>query len=194
MGPWKIIGGHCEKYPHSQHYRQTSRISRNLVSNKIVDHSDVVGASPVGAANYIFILDLTHGFNGLGKDICKTRRDTCKCWDWVRFILEVWPYVVCYSFKIRLMNSLIMALAVSRAKLQNHTVDTNKFAFYIVPVNQIFDRWRKYSFSSSMSYQVFNMGALLCAMKSCCQLASVALVALNKCGSSCIPKPANNLQ
>ena len=31
-------------------YRQVSNISRTLVSNKIVDHSDVVGASPVGAA------------------------------------------------------------------------------------------------------------------------------------------------
>ena len=31
------------------YYRQASNIRRNLVGNKIVDHSDVVGASPVGA-------------------------------------------------------------------------------------------------------------------------------------------------
>ena len=31
-------------------YRKTSNISLTLVGNKIVDHSDVVGASPVGAA------------------------------------------------------------------------------------------------------------------------------------------------
>ena len=31
-------------------YRQTSNISRTLLSDNIVDHSDVVGASPVGAA------------------------------------------------------------------------------------------------------------------------------------------------
>ena len=31
-------------------YRQTSNIRCTLVENKIVDHSDVVGASPVGAA------------------------------------------------------------------------------------------------------------------------------------------------
>ena len=31
-------------------YRQTSNVSRTLVDNVIVDHSDVVGASPVGAA------------------------------------------------------------------------------------------------------------------------------------------------
>ena len=33
-----------------QTYRQVSNISGTLVGNKIVDHSDVVGASPVGAA------------------------------------------------------------------------------------------------------------------------------------------------
>ena len=31
-------------------YRKTSNIRRTLVGHKIVDHSDVVGASPVGAA------------------------------------------------------------------------------------------------------------------------------------------------
>ena len=30
------------------HYHQTSKISRTLVGNKLVDHSDVVGAAPVG--------------------------------------------------------------------------------------------------------------------------------------------------
>ena len=34
----------------SNTYRQVSNVSRTLVGNKIVDHSDVVGASPVGAA------------------------------------------------------------------------------------------------------------------------------------------------
>ena len=34
----------------TQIYRQTSNISRTLVSNKIGDHSDVVGASPHGLA------------------------------------------------------------------------------------------------------------------------------------------------
>ena len=39
----QVLG--TEKY-----YRKTSNISRTLVGNKIVDNSDVVGASPVGAA------------------------------------------------------------------------------------------------------------------------------------------------
>ena len=31
-------------------YRQVFDLRRTLIGNKIVDHSDVVGASPVGAA------------------------------------------------------------------------------------------------------------------------------------------------
>ena len=34
----------------NEDYRQVSNIGRTLVGNEIVDHSDVVGASPVGAA------------------------------------------------------------------------------------------------------------------------------------------------
>ena len=41
-------------------------------------------------SDYIFILDLTHGFNRWGKDKCKTRLKTFKFWDLVRLILENW--------------------------------------------------------------------------------------------------------
>ena len=44
-------------------------------------------------SSYIFILDLTHDFNGLCRDKCKTKRATLKCWDMVRRILEVLRYV-----------------------------------------------------------------------------------------------------
>ena len=40
-------------------------------------------------SNYIFILNLTSGFNGLSKDNYKTRRETFKFWDLVRLILEI---------------------------------------------------------------------------------------------------------
>ena len=79
-------------------YHQTYNISHTLVDNKLADQQDVVGASPVGAApttscwsarcswsitcrrcsNYIFILDITPGFNGLGKDNYKTKRESFK--------------------------------------------------------------------------------------------------------------------
>ena len=78
-------------------YCQTSNISHILlVGNRIVDHSDEVGASPVGTAptmhcsNYIVILDLTLGFNRLHKDNCKTRWETFKFGDLVwQFILLI---------------------------------------------------------------------------------------------------------
>ena len=35
---------------HTSDYRQITNIRRTLVGNDVVDHSDVVGASPVGAA------------------------------------------------------------------------------------------------------------------------------------------------
>ena len=44
-------------------------------------------------SNYIFILNLLHGFNRLGKHNCKTKRETF--WDLVRLILEIWR---CFLF------------------------------------------------------------------------------------------------
>ena len=41
-------------------------------------------------SNYIFVIDLTHGFNGLGKDKFKTRRETFNVRDLMLLILEVW--------------------------------------------------------------------------------------------------------
>ena len=46
------------------YYRQASNISRTLVGNKIVDHSDVVGASPVGAAPTTSSFSLRWRHNG----------------------------------------------------------------------------------------------------------------------------------
>ena len=68
--------------------RQTSNISRSLIADKLVVHSDVVG-DVVGASNYIFILDLTSEFNESCKENCKARLETSRFWDLVRFILEV---------------------------------------------------------------------------------------------------------
>ena len=47
-------------------------------------------------SNYICMLYLTPGFNRLGKDRCKTRREPFKFWDLVRLLLEslrvVWEW------------------------------------------------------------------------------------------------------
>ena len=49
-----MLGETCHVFSNTSHvfhcYRQTSNISRTLVGNEIVDNSDVVEASPAGAA------------------------------------------------------------------------------------------------------------------------------------------------
>ena len=44
-------------------------------------------------SNYIFILDLTHDFNRLGKDNCKTGRKSLKFWYLVCLIIEILRYI-----------------------------------------------------------------------------------------------------
>ena len=49
----EVLGGHLNTKMLAcqlRNYRKASNIRHTLVGNKIVDHSDVVGASPVGAA------------------------------------------------------------------------------------------------------------------------------------------------
>ena len=65
--------------------RKTYNIKRTSIGNKIADHSDVIGASAV----YIFIIDSTPGFNGLGNNNCKTRPETLNFWDLMRLILDL---------------------------------------------------------------------------------------------------------
>ena len=70
-------------------------MSHALVGNIIVDNSDVVGATPVGAApttSSFFIFCLTPGWYGLGKDNRKTRWETFKFWNLVGLILEILRY------------------------------------------------------------------------------------------------------
>ena len=60
-----------------------------------MDHSDVVGASPVGAAptTSSFSTECLASMDWC-KDNCKTRQETFKFWDLVHLILEVWRYSV----------------------------------------------------------------------------------------------------
>ena len=69
-------------------YHQTSNISHALIGNKIVDHSDVVGASPVGAAPTASSF-LRPGFNILHKDNYKMGRETFEIWDLVWLLLDI---------------------------------------------------------------------------------------------------------
>ena len=75
-------------------YRQLSNITRTSVGNKIVDHSDVVEASPVGAAPTTSSFSTWHlATLEMGKDNCKMRRETFKFGDLVRLILKVLRYL-----------------------------------------------------------------------------------------------------
>ena len=75
-------------------YHKTSNISCTSVGNKIV--------ACWHCSNYIFIVDLTPGFNGLGKDQCQTRWETFKFCNLVQIISEVYMkmhYIIQDSFR-----------------------------------------------------------------------------------------------
>ena len=64
-------------------YRKVSNIRRTLVGNKIVDHSDVVGASPVGAAPTTSSFSTEH----LASTDCV---NTTTRWDEKHLSFEIW--------------------------------------------------------------------------------------------------------
>ena len=70
-------------------YRQTSNIRRTFIGQYTcwsLRCSWSIACRP--CSSYIFILDLTHGSNGLGKGNYKTRRKTFKCYDLGRLIFD----------------------------------------------------------------------------------------------------------
>ena len=83
MRHWKIT--HMQYFT----YRQASNISGTLVGNKIADHSDVVEASPVGAA------PTTCSFSTQHRAKTTARRDET-FWDFI------------YSFDFMIYNTLIL--------------------------------------------------------------------------------------
>ena len=66
-----VVVRYCSITHILQGYNEISIISHTLVGNRIVDHSDVVGASPLGAAptTSSFSTQHQHGFNGLGRQL-----------------------------------------------------------------------------------------------------------------------------
>ena len=64
----EIVASELYRGHHSSHswriitinYRQTSNIKRTLVGNEIVNHSDVIGASPLGAAPTTYSFSTQH--------------------------------------------------------------------------------------------------------------------------------------
>ena len=87
-------------------YRQVSNIRRNF-SRQLNCWSLRCSWSIAcrRCSNYIFILNLTPGFNGLGKDNYKMRREAFKFWDLVRLKLETLRYIY-QPPKVELQNTL----------------------------------------------------------------------------------------
>ena len=76
-------------------YRQVSNIRHTLIGNKICRSlSSSWSIACQRCSNYIFILNLTPGFIGLGKDNCNTRGEPFKFGDFVRLKLEILWYVI----------------------------------------------------------------------------------------------------
>ena len=89
----QFINTHTHRYMHHRasmsHYRQVSNI-RQLNCWSLRCSWSIACRR---CSNYIFILDLTPGFNGLGKDDWKTRWESFKFWDLVHLILEILRYI-----------------------------------------------------------------------------------------------------
>ena len=88
-------------------YRQISNISLILTGDNIVDSTMLWSLRCSWSiayrrcSNYIFILGLTPGFIGLGKDNCTTRRKIFKFGDLVRlisYVLDILRYVDIWFF------------------------------------------------------------------------------------------------
>ena len=89
-------------------YRKTLDIRRTLGGNKIVDHSDVVGASPVGAAPTTSSFSTWHlASRDSAKEATRQYENLFKCWDLVRLILEIWQYLLCHNAVQRVHNGPI---------------------------------------------------------------------------------------
>ena len=109
-------------------YRQVSNIRRTIIGNKICRSLRCSWSIACWrCSNHIFILDLTHGFIGLGKDKCKTRRGAFKFGDLAPLILEVLRYVEimcknawCFGFVFTHYSaSSISATAIGKTVIMN---------------------------------------------------------------------------
>ena len=76
---------HCLPIPSNFKYKV------HLRRQQLIDHSDVVGAAPVGAAptTFSFYIHLTPGFNGLAKTTAKRDEKYLSCGIWCAVYLRL---------------------------------------------------------------------------------------------------------
>ena len=91
---------------------------------------------------HTFILDLTPGFNGLGKDICKTKRETLKFWDLVWLILEVWQYMPRISYALPMVSCLaVVGTSALHPYLSGLFYYHWRYKIGSLPMNKSWQRW-----------------------------------------------------
>ena len=90
----------------NHYYPETSDIRHTLEGNKIVDHSDVVGESPVGADPTTTSFSAWHlaSIEWLHKDKCKTRWERVMFWDlvtlyWRFYNMSLWCHQL-FNFQL----------------------------------------------------------------------------------------------
>ena len=83
-------------------------------------------------SNYIFIIDLTVGFNGLDKEM---RRDSVKFWDLVPLILDILRYLYCFEAGTKWPFLLTFSNSHGRLKLKYYTT-------YFTAINYILNSLR----------------------------------------------------
>ena len=99
-------------------------------------------------SNYIFILDLTPGFNGLDIDTCKTKRETFTFWDLMWLTLDVWWYSYCGTATplVVLMGTTDVWYEEALIDLVIHSVPADSLALLCVIVanteNKISSIWQ----------------------------------------------------
>ena len=111
----------CSIY-HKNNYCQISNISRTLVGNKFVDHSDVVVASPVSATPTTSSFQLNTWLQWIEqRQLQDETRNIFKFWDLLCLILEIWQYVntivaakqlieMCYLWNMNVLHTVWLTL------------------------------------------------------------------------------------
>ena len=95
-------------------------------------------------SNYIFILDLTPGFNGLDKDNCRTRQESFQCCYLVHLILEVLQQVLTVFIFLG-MYCMLDKLVISHGRLVSH-------ATVIISIST----WQPIESDGNISWQIHN--------------------------------------
>ena len=100
-------------------------------------------------SNYIFIVDLTPGFNILRQDNCKPRWETSKFWDLVCLILQI--FTVCVIWGESRAEYITLLDGPRQMKLWTGQVDLARFLVRII--HNLF--WKTQNFRSRASENIW---------------------------------------